>query len=367
MQLFSDALIQEMTRLPGARHSYLRQLCAPGAAPVREGITHALNRLPADVAEPLRDRMASLDNRRFFQGFSELTVASLLRDAGWGLDGLSSTGLIRAVRPDGDTINVLTLAFLHAARPQVDEQTVRRLHNALKRVSSRLRFTVFVRKWLPSDFDPEPVRQAVELWLREVEAGRWDGRFAAYEDDAVVLEFGLSGERAAPGASPVVTTIGPFVAGRTVSVVERRVVADLDRYRIGPRGLDPVLVCAVADQPWRMTRGYMREFLYGKPRWTLTGSEAYDAPWEAAISGDREPCLFKDPLYKMVAGVLMLARARGEALVVDGFACSNPLGHYPLLPEELPMRMVAEGRRDGDGLSVLRWYESAAPPFVLGR
>lgn len=371
MALFSRTMVEELQRLPGASHSFLKQVCAPDGSGVREAVVRALASFPDPVRERLEELLGSLDNRRFFQGFSELALAATVQAGGWEIEALSGPSrLVRALRPGGQPVNLLACGFVHSGRLETDLRTTRRLHEALGRVRGNTRFSVFVRKWLPATFDPEPVRQAVELWVREVEAGRWDNRFAAYEDESVALEFGLVGDLQDPARiqgeeSPVLMTVGPFISGRTMGVVEGRLVRALDRYRMGDLGHEPVLLAAVADRPWQLSPGYMREFLYGKPCWVATSHEAGEPPWEAALSREIEPCLFKDSLYKNVAGVLMAERDPTDALLLRGRAMSNPLSDHSLLPGELPFRTLAEGRQD-DGLPVLRTFDASHDHIRIG-
>jgi len=372
MGLFSRAMVEELQRLPGASHSFLKQVCSPEAAEVRESLIGGVNSMPPEVADRLAQLLSSLDNRRFFQGYAELAFAWILRSAGWEILGLGSTSrLLRALRPSGGpAVNLLACAFVHSGRLDLDEHTVSRLHNALGRVRSNLRFSVFVRKWLPASFDPEPVRRAVELWLRDVEAERWDSRFAAYEDESVALEFGLVGDLRTPQTvrdeqGPVLMTVGPFISGRTMGVVEHRLVMELDRYRLGPGGREPVLVAAVADRPWRLSRGYLREFLYGKPAWVITRAKGDGPSWEAGLSNEVEPCLFKDGLYGNVAGVAMVERDPLDALTVLGTGMSNALSEVGLESSEFPFRTLARSRTE-DGQAVIRYFEGDVERIRIG-
>ncbi len=365
--LFPDTLLAEMRRLPGASHAFLKQICQPGGDEARLGLEQAVATLPEGLHPRLIELLHSLDNRRFFQGFSELSALVVLRKSGWRLSAAPRPGpIFRLERPGGTAVNAIVLAFLTAGRMGVEERAILALRESLDRVGSRLRFGVFVRKWLPHDFRPEPVRQAVEMWLREVESGNWDGRFAAYEDESVSLEFGLTGEVARPGQSLVVLTLGPFMSGRAVRAIEATSVRALDRYRLGPHGKEPVILVAVGDQPWQLSRGYMREFLYGKPRWTATSGSPDRERWEAGfVEAEPDPCLFKDPLYKQVPGVVLLERPIYDALGLIGRAYSNPFAPEPLRPEELPFRTLAQHRRDGEA-SVVRWYQKEERVIRLG-
>lgn len=366
MAVFTDALVQDMQSLQGAPHSFLKQVCALDGEPLREALDSALLRVPHDVGERLSDRLRSLDNRRFFQGFAELATCAVLRDAQWTPEGVGAPAEpLRFSRPDGAPCNVLVVSFVHPGRPDVDALPVARLRSALDRVFSRLRFAVFVRRWLPPEFDPEPVRQAVELWLREVEAGRWDSRYAAYEDESVALEFGLVGPkdnpaRVSPTGAPVLMTVGPFIGGRVMGGVERRILRDLDHYRMGEFGSEPVLIAMVSDRPWRIPSGTLRDFLYGKPTWV---SSSPDDGWEAALSHEPEPCMFKDPLYSCVSGLMQVDRDDVEALAVGGRAWSNPYADAPLRAGELPFSILSEVRRENE-LPVLRRSGPGGRPLV---
>jgi len=372
--LFSPTLVDEVRQLPGASHSFLKHLCSEEGAAVREELDKAVQALPQPVRLRFEELLSSLDNRRFFQGFAELSLTWVLRASGWEIEGLTSVGsLVQARRPvSGEQVNLLACGFVHSSRPTVDGNNIQKLHDALNRVRGRTRFAVFVRKWLPLKFNSEPIRQAVELWVREVEAGRWDNRFAAYEDESVSLEFGLVGGLEEPERvhdrhdGPVLMTVGPFIGGRTMGAIERRLVRELDRYRLGPHGREPVLAAAVADRPWQIPRGYLREFLYGKPRWVQTQNDDQGAPWEAALSKDIEPCLFKDGLYENVGGVLMIERDRDDPLLLKARGMSNPLSRSALQPDEFLFPTVAETRKE-DGRPVIRGFTGEIDSVRLGR
>ena len=145
-------------------------------------------------------------------------------------------------------------------------------------------------------------------------------------------------------------TLGPFLASRTIGGVEQRVIQSLDAYRMGKHGGVPVVAALVADRPWALSPGYLREFLYGKPAWISSGEQG----WEAALSQEPEPCLFKDPLYGSLAGCLVLARSERRPLAISGKACSNPFAMAPLRVGEQPFALLSEARRDAN-LPVLRW------------
>jgi hypothetical protein len=358
MRLFSDPFVEKIRAMPDECSSFLGELCSPSAERVRSLLDKALTSLRPELATGISARMSSLDNRRFFQGFAELATAQVLEQAGWDVQvGDGQHAALRVSRNGGVPVNVMVLAFIQPHDPQMDPATIERLRQALARVRSDLRFSVFVRRWLPTGFNPEPVRQAVDLWLQEVEAGRWEGHFAGYEDAGVSLEFSLSGERADESQSPVVMVLGPFLTGRSVQRLEHSLVRRLDRYRMSSFGNQPLLVATVANRPWALSRGYVREFLYGKPRWVAT-DKAAKVPWKACLSLERDPCVFKDEHYQTVAGLLMLERDPLQAAGLQGRAYANPFAEHVLQVDDLPFPVLAESSREEDGAVVLSWHQN---------
>lgn len=354
MSLFPDALLSDLERLPGASHTFLKQLAAPEAEPLRRRLDAIARQVGVPVARRWSEVLRSLDNRRFFQGYAEAATAELLTASGWQVRDLSWPGPALVARGlDGRTVHAMVLAFIHQVRPGPDRATIARLVDALNRIGSRSRIAVLVRRWLPHDFDPEPVRHAVDLWLHDVDQRGWDGRYAAYEDEHVSLEFGLTGEKT-NGRGVVAFAIGPFFGQKVLEAVERRMLQELDAYRLGPRSRIPVLAACVADQPWAIPPGYLRDLLYGKPDLQVLTADGDERVHEYAFGNDRAPCLFRDPLYRFVSGLLVIDRT--EAGEWRFSACLNPWAERPIRADELACPALAVDRWDDDR-AVVRWHE----------
>lgn len=370
MELFPERLVSDLAGLPGGSHAFLKQICGPDAVGVRRALQGAVDRVGPVYEDRAVDLLGSLDNTRFFQGFAEVASLVPLLRARWRLVGLQSPGPRFELRaPDGRAFHLSVFAFLFQTRPGAEAAARERLVASLQRVTTQRRFVVAVRRWLPHDLDPEPVRRAVEMWLRDVAQGRWQGRYASYEDEHLELEFALTGETVRPGMSPVAFAIGPVLAHRTLEVVEPRVVRELDRYA-GSRLRDtPLLVSCVADQPWALTPGYLRDFLYGRPMETVTGP----AGTEERFGDQGSVSLFRDPLYAAAAGVMFVDRRVEAPTRARSRVWLNPWSAAPLRPEAFDVPVFAEdparsaaastGRRR---LRVLRWASSNRDVWELG-
>lgn len=329
MSLFPDALLEDLRRLSGGDHSFLKQLAHTDGAPLLEQLEDIRSRVDPAIGARWDDRLRSLDNRRFFQGYAEAAVATLLLGDGWTLEGMSEPGnMLAAVSPDGQAVDVLVSAYIRQLRPLPDRAVIQRLAHAINRAGSRSRLVVLVRRWLPHDFQPEPVRRAVEMWLQEVERGGWDGRYAAYDDDHISLEFALTREQAGPTQGVVAFCLGPFYAHHTLAAIERKVTFELDAWRMKGGGRRrPVLVCCVADQPWAINEGYLREAFLGKPTFTTTGQ----GPARNGFRGGN-PSLFGDPQYECVGAVMMVERPVGAPTALSAKTWLNPWAERTLAP-----------------------------------
>jgi hypothetical protein len=360
--LFPEQVLDDLRRLPGGRHCFARQIADDDGERLRDMLEDAAGAAPPAVQERWRETLTSLDNRRFFQGFGEVVATKQLATSGWKISEMAWPGPGLVVRKDdGAELDLLVLSFIRQVRTGPDRAMITRLHRALDRVGSRSRIAVLVRRWLPHDFDPEPVRRAIDLWLREVDRGGWDGRYAAYDDDHVSLEFALTGEQAEEGQGVVAFTFGPFEAQRTLEAVERRMVFDLDRDRYqNPTRDRPTLVCCVGDQPFRISRGYLRELFFGKPVAQCTDA---DRPGLELSYGPRyAPCLFRDPHYKHVAGVMFIERPDPDSRYADPTLLGarswlNPWAERGLVAEDVGCRSLALDRWE-DELAVVRWTDA---------
>lgn len=339
MELFPDRLVTDLERLPGASHTFLKQVCAPDQASLRAGLSRAVHRMNEPLRERAADLLTSLDNRRFFQGYAEVAAVTALEGAGWEPTRLHTPGARLEVRsPMGKPWILSVLAFLHQVRPEGEAANRRALAESLGRIQGKHRFSVLIRRWLPHDFDPEPVRRAVETWLTQVAQDRWDGRYAAYEDERIALEFSLTGERVRRGDPLLAQIIGPFLANRTLEAVEPRVVRELDRHNASTLRDTPVLLACVADQPWALTEGYTRDFLYGRPRAMLRDADESVSLFAPLGS----VAVFRDPPYRNVGGLLLIDGQPADRVRLRARAWLNPWADHPLRQRDVGVRAFAE-------------------------
>lgn len=357
MKLFDQTLLEDALRTKGADHSFLKQIATKDGAMLRRHLEGVATLAGAQLTDRWREQLNSLDNRRFFQGFSEATATHMLHRAGWEIEGLDWPGpLLIGKTPMDDHADVLVLSFIRQIRPKADTASIRRLVRTLNRVDARVRIGVHVQKWLPHDFDPEPIRRAVELWLRDVQRHGSTDRYAVYADENISLEFALTSERTRRGQSIVAFTVGPYSGHQTLERVEEQLHKVVDEHVAVHRDDRPLLVCCVADQPWRISPGWMREMLYGKPRWQRQRDDAFEVGYRDGL----EQCLFRSPRHRVISGVLFIDRPVGTSAHAHAKGYLNPWALAPFQPRHMDLiPTFAAKTREGREI-VMAWSREAA-------
>lgn len=354
MVLFPDTLVQQTLRMPGASHSFFKQICEPDGLEIRSWLGEITERQVEPLQQRALDMLTSLDNRRFFQAYAEMSTLASLERAGWHATGYSAPH-IEVQHPELGAFRLGVMALLQQRRPGGEEELHRILIRSLSRLHAKQRFALLIRRWLPPELDPEPVRRALELWLAQVAHGQWQGRYATYEDERISLEFSLTGEEVTGDQSPLAFCMGPFFAHRMMEAIEPRVVAELDRYVASPHRRQPLLLACVTDQPWQLNDSYLLDFLYGRPDAIYMDERGLSREY----SGSPGVCVFRDPLYPFLSGVWMLDRHPVQSMDARLRVCINPWAQSRLEARHVAWRCFTshpEGRPEGRS-SHLSWQE----------
>lgn len=352
MVIFPDSLLQQTLQMPGADHSFFKQICSPEGAAVRGWLQNQADQQPEALQQRAVEALTSLDNRRFFQGYAEIAALSALARTGWRPLRHEAPHLL-VQHPEIGQARLAVLALLQQRRPGGEEELHRALSRSLSRVHARHRFAVLIRRWLPPALDPEPVRRALEVWLARVASGQWQGRYATYEDESISLEFSLTGEQVTGDQPPLAFCMGPFFAHRMMEAVEPRVVAELDRYVASPHRRQPLILACVTDQPWQLNDSYLLDFLYGRPDAISMDERGLIRTYSAGTG----VCVFRDPLYPFVPAALFIDRDPAATPDLRVRACLNPWAATRLEPAHLAWRCFAP--LPGGPPGQLAWQEGA--------
>ena len=144
-------------------------------------VLNALNSLYAQVATPVQERwyrsLRCTEDKKFFQGYAEALSAAFLARSGWSVvDVCSPKPCIIVRHPDGREQRIVTMAFLQPEADPNQRDALETLARVVNRSESDRRITILVKRWTPHDFDREPVRRCVDIWLDAIAKGEWRGR-----------------------------------------------------------------------------------------------------------------------------------------------------------------------------------------------
>jgi len=353
MQLYSDALLDALAGKKAVPDSILSQMAAGSSRQV----LHHINTLFDTVGTPVQDRWAdslrSTDNRKFFQGFGEAISAAFMARAGWRIaDVCSPRPCLVLEHSDGRVLRIVTLAFLKNP-PRVEDAEARAtLARVVNRVDSDKRITILVHKWDPHNFDPEPVRRCVDIWLDAIRKGEWKGRCASYEDNHIKLEFRRTDDSISSGDGAVSFLLAPSNGLHTMDVVESRLVYELDNI-MGKAPKDTnFMISLVTNTSWGLSPGLVRSLFYGRPIWTMADGNPDHRRFGFQL--DEEPALFQEDQYAELCGALIVDQPdqRGPC----GRAYLNPWARNPLQSSDIACAVFEKERATAEnGFRVMRW------------
>lgn len=303
-----------------------------------------LQGLPPDVAGWIVDQLLEDPDR------ARALLQGLALAAETGLEpvGHLGEGRVHLRDAEGHELALGVLTFAAPAHPKGHPDDVARLVALLDATFQGRQYALYLRRAIPSGFDPGPVARAAHLWLAAIDRGEWKGRHAIYEDDAVALELTLVKRQAEAGGR--VMTVGPVNALERLGEVDSQVVDLTQRHR---QVSELPLVIALSAQPaWRVPRGYVEQLLYG----TADQIEATEGAYSARFTSNGRS-LFSDPACAPLCQLWWLEAGSGDALSFRAWAHDNPWTNTPEAtpPVDVDRFVANHEERVGEGVRNLRW------------
>jgi hypothetical protein len=352
VKLFPDTLMAELAAEDGDDRCLLKQMLNGPQRAVLSKISELYERSASPVQQRWEESLRSTDNRKFFQGYAEAISAAFLGDAGWSLVDVCSPRPCLVMRhEDGREQRLITLAFMQTPQRPEEQAALEQLARIANRADSDRRITILVHKWTPHDFNPEPVRRCIDIWLDAIAKGTWNGRYATFEDDHIHLEFTRTDEPTRPGQGSVAFLLAPNNGFDTMDLVESRMVYELDNLLKKSKGDRTLLVSLVTNTSWMISPGLIRSLLYGRPVWQVTNGSAQNRKFGFQV-GDGGPALFQEDGYQRVAGTLVIDQHadRGPC----GRAYLNPWATKRMNSTDVVCASFSEERSEGD-FRVMSW------------
>jgi hypothetical protein len=355
MNLFPTECMEALKTHQGSGHPYLQMLSSEAGGRLRKRLSDLASEVSPELQERWAEAICSQDIRRFFQGYAELTTAAFLAAGGWKIIDHGGPGPTLAIERSTEEglrrARVLVLAFIQPGRTSGETESMALMIRSLNRSRSRHRIAVLVRRWHPHEFDPEPVRRAVDLWLRKVARGTWDGSTATYEDDHISLELTLTERTTRTGEGSVAFALGPLDGFHTLEVVESRLVLELETYQLKAPSSDPLIVSMATNAGWALSPGFVRSMLYGLPSWHSANGAAHRQ--EMGFADRTGHSIFQDPSYAGLSATMLMDHAAGSGPCARAYL--NPWASKLARPGLARCATFGVDRWES-GAPVMRWF-----------
>ena len=266
---FSSELIDELRELPQPHPSFLVSLLTreePAIQQFRDQIGDWWANLDEEVRPAYADDLASIDNEDFFSVFTRLSLHEMMRHHDLQTVDHAGAGKPARVRvgDDGHEFDMGVHSYIPEAQMSASMSVFRHLVRKLNEIHHHYFFSVFLKQWLPYDFDARPIRRALEVWLDSLDDGSWHGKYAEYRDEKIHLEFSILDKldhdrtdlvrfRIAPLRSPEV--FKRIETGAVQLVAEAGARGDSER---------PYVAVVFSNEDLSVPDGYLMDFIYGK-------------------------------------------------------------------------------------------------------
>jgi hypothetical protein len=337
--LFTPELREQLAALPRPHPSFLVSLLTrdePAILSFRRQIEAWWARLSDDALPAFADRLRSLDNDAFFQAFAEVAVHEILRYhdvrvVEFGGGGGSPMRALSAA--DGTPFALGVVAYLPETQIRGSMSVYRHLVRELNQIHHHYYFSVYLKRWLPYDFDPRPIKRALEVWLDSLDDGSWHGKYAEYRDENIHLEFSILDKLNEDRRNLVRFRISPL---RTPEVLDRvaeclnQLTEEAERSSFSEL---PLVAAVFSNEDWALPDSFLQDFLYGKSdytfAWTTHGGRSERL--RAYRQNGAKYGAFVSPKYERVAAVLLVDKEWERDKVVFSLrVLHNPWASKPL-------------------------------------
>lgn len=345
MALFPDTLLDEIKSrgepLNGSLLVSLLMRVDPQTRSLRESLEEWYRQAPEPGQKLFASRLTSPKNEEFFQGFAELALHQLLRKNDLTVkqfpEGMARPFFI--VGPEqGDKEFLLHVAsFIPEGHSAYARRAYKNFVDELNKIKQRYRFAVFLRRWLPADFDPSVVRRALENWFHRLDSDPQGGQYAEYRDGGVHVEFSILSRLSRPQDKLVGFYLNPLESSDILERFQDAINAGIARYRRQNEKRRPLVVALFNNDEWKLPPNAIYDFFYGKPR------QSFD--WQT-LEGRRERIrdfshIFAQSVFNTgqgedIGAVLIVERSwRDSGIELRLRVLHNPWCRHPMPPEFL--------------------------------
>ena len=339
--LFHADLREELAQLPRPHPSFLVSLLTreePAIVAFRDQIADWWSHLGDGARTPYASRLRSLENDEFFQAFGELAVHEIMRYHGIRVHQYAPNpggwmGASSGANGGRVDFGLGVVSDLPEVQVRGSMSVFRHLIRELNQIQHHYYFSVYLKEWLPYDFDPRPIKRALEVWLSSLDEGSWHGKYAEYRDDNIHLEFSILDKLNEERRDLVRFRISPL---RTPEVLQR-VVGCVDKLMTGAREQrvsgKPLVAAVFSNEDWSLPEMFTLDHFYGKAdyafNWSTKGGR--NERVRTVQQASSKYGVFSSEAYKDLSAVVMTDKEWDRDKVVFSLrVLHNPWAEHPL-------------------------------------
>ncbi len=372
--LYGPELQAELGALPRPHPSFLVSLLTrdePAIVSFRNQIETWFGHIGPEARRRFADRLRALENEVFFQAFGELAVHEILRYHRIGVTEYASVpaGTMKAAAEGHEEpFGLGVISYLPEVQIRGSMSVYRHLVRELNQIHHHYYFSVYLKKWLPYDFDPRPIKRALEVWLDSLDDGSWHGKYAEYRDDNIHLEFSILDKLNEDRRDLVRFRISPLRAPEVLDRVGECVTTLVNESNEGPMQDLPLVASVFSNEDWALPMSFLHDYIYGKAdyafNWTTEGGRS-----ERLKAYRRESAkygLFVNEHFDKVSALLLVDKEWERDKVVFSLrVLHNPWAKNPL-PHGVFNGFAQYRAVDrGDGVTYLGWDNTERTRFRL--
>ncbi len=338
-ELYPEELRNELAELPRPHPSFLVSLLTREESAIqafRGQIEVWWSHLDEEPRQRYAPFLRAIENEDFFQGFGELAVHEILLHHGIRVKQFAEQpgGWMEAVSADGEQeFGLSVVSYLPEVQVRGSMSVYRHLIRALNQIHHHYYFSVYLKKWLPYDFDPRPIKRALDVWLDSLDDGSWHGKYAEYKDENIHLEFSILDKLNEDHDNLVRFRISPLEAPTILERVQECVDQILMNTVDNGAAEKPLVATVFSNEGWRLPTAYLQDYVYGKADYCFTWT-THGGRKERVTTFRQEGSkygIFSDERYKRVSAVILADKEWERDKVVFSFqVLHNPWAARPL-------------------------------------
>lgn len=343
MALFPETLLSEIqSRGEAVNGSFLVSILVRDEAPIRsfrDAMENWFKQVPPAALNHFQSRLRSVKNEDFFQGFAELAFHELLLRDGLEVkqypEGPQQPFFLLTSPGEERDFYLSVASFIPDGHPHYARRVYKNFVDELNRIRHHYRFAVYLRRWLPPDFDPTVVRRALENWFHRLDSDPHGGQYAEYRDGGVHVEFSILSRTPKVTDHLVGFNLTPLETLNTLGGFREVIEAETARHRKLGDARRPLVVVLFNNDEWQLGQNYLYDFFYGKPKmsfnWATHGGRRENVRDFSSVYAQ---AVFNSPQGEDLGAVLMCEKIWRESGVDLKLRCL----HNPWCRRRLPDR-----------------------------